>query len=238
LDEFLDVMPEELPNKLPPRKQVDHAIEVILGVAPFAKAPYRMNHEELKELKAQLEELLAKGYIKPSKSPYGAPILFVHKKDGTLRMCVDYRALNKVMMKNRYPLPRIDDLFNRLSGAKVFNRIDLRFGYYQIRIAEGDEEKTTCHTRYGSYEFLVMPFGLTNAPATFCTLMNDIFRKWFDDFVVVYIDDILVYNGSIEEHAEHLRKVSQRLRENKLYAKFEKCEFGVAEVDFLGPRIT
>jgi hypothetical protein len=141
-------------------------------------------------------------------------------------MCVDYRALNKVMMKNRYPLPRIDDLFNRLSGAKVFNRIDLRFGYYQIRIAEGDEEKTACHTRYGSYEFLVMPFGLTNAPATFCTLMNDIFRKWFDDFVVVYIDDILVYNGSIEEHAEHLRKVSQRLRETNYMPSLRNVNLG------------
>ncbi len=159
----------------PPRRQVDHAIEVLSGVTPPAKAPYRMSHEELKELKVQLEELLAKGYIKPSKSPYGAPVLFVHKKDGTLRMCVDYRALNKVTVKNRYPLPRIDDLFDRLSGAKVFTKIDLRSGYYQIRIAQGDEEKTACHTRYGFNEFLVMAFGLTNAPATFCTLMNDIF---------------------------------------------------------------
>jgi hypothetical protein len=197
-----------------------------------------MNHEELKELKVQLEELLAKGYIKPSKSPYGAPVLFVHKKDGTLRMCVDYRALNKVTVKNRYPLPRIDDLFDRLSGAKVFSRIDLRFGYYQIRITQGDEEKTACRTRYGSYEFLVMPFGLTNTPATFCTLMNDIFREWLDDFVVVYIDDILVYSNSMEEHVKHCRKVFQRLKENKLYAKFEKCEFGLSKVDLLGHRIT
>jgi hypothetical protein len=238
LEEFPDVMPEELPEDLPPRRQVDHAIEVMPGVAPPAKAPYRMSHEELKELKVQLEELLAKGYIKLNKSPYGAPILFVHKKDGTLRMCVDYRALNKAMVKNRYPLPCIDDLFDCLSGAKVFSRIDLRSGYYQIRITKGDEEKTVCHTRYGSYEFLVMPFGLTNAPATFCTLMNDIFREWLDDFVVVYIDDILIYIGSLEEHAEHLRKVFQRLRQNKLYAKLEKCEFRVTEVDFLGHRIT
>jgi hypothetical protein len=207
------------------------------GVAPPAKAPYRMSHEELKELKVQLEELLAKGYIKPSKSPYGASVFFVHKKDGTFRMCVDYRALNKATVKNRYPLFCIYDLFDRLSGTKVFSRIDLRSGYYQIRIAEGDEEKTTCRTRYGSYEFLVMPFGLTNAPTTFCTLMNDIFREWLDDFVVIYIDDILIYNGFLEEHVEHLRKVFQRLRENKLYAKLEKCEFGVTKVDFLGHRI-
>jgi len=238
LEEFPDVMPDELLEDLPPRRRVDHAIEVMPGVAPPAKAPYRMSHEELKELKVQLEELLTKGYIKPSKSPYGAPILFVHKKDGMLRMCVDYRALNKATMKNRYPLPRIDDLFDRLSGAKVFSRIDLRSGYYQIRIVEGDEEKTACRTRYGSYKFLVMPFGLTNAPATFCTLMNDIFREWLDDFVVVYIDDILIYSSSLEEHAKHLCKVFQRLRENKLCAKLEKCEFGVTEMDFLGHRIT
>ncbi len=231
-------MPEDLPEDLPPRRRVDHAIEMMPGVAPPAKAPYKMSHEELKKLKLQLEELLAKGYIKPNKSPYGAPVHFVHKKDGTLRMCVDYRALNKATVKNRYPLLRIDDLFDRLSRAKVFSRIDLRSKYYQIRIAKGDQEKTACRTRYGSYEFLVMPFGLTNAPATFCTLMNDIFREWLDDFVVVYIDNILIYSGSLEEHEEHLRKVFQRLSENKLYAKLEKCKFGVMEVDFLGHRIT
>ncbi len=203
LDEFPDVMPEELPNELSPRRQIYHAIGVMPGMAPPAKAPYQMSHEELKELKIQLEELLAKGYIKPSKSPYGAPILFVHKKDETLRMCVDYGALNKVTMKNRYPLPRIDDLFYRLSRAKMFSKIDLRSGYYQMQLIERNEEKITCHTSYGSYEFLVMPFGLTNAPAAFCTFMNDIFREWLDDFVVVYIDDILVYRDSMEEHVKH-----------------------------------
>jgi hypothetical protein len=238
LDEFPNVMLEELLEELPPKRRVDHVIEVMLGVALPTKAPYQMSHEELKELKVQLEELLTKGYIKLSKSPYGAPVFSIHKKDGTLRMCVDYKALNKVTMKNRYLLPQIDDLFDRLSGAKFFSKIDLHSGYYQIRIAKGDEEKTACRMRYGSYEFLVMLFGLTNAPTTFCTFMNDIFQEWFDDFVVVYIDDILVYNNSMEEHVEHLQKVFQRLRENKLYTKFEKCEFGVIEVDFLGRRIT
>jgi hypothetical protein len=152
LEEFPDVIPDELPKDLPPRRRVDHAIEVMPKVEPPTKAPYRMSHEELKELKVQLEELLTKGYT----SPYGAPVFFVHKNDGTLRMCVDYRALNNVTVKNRYPLPRIDDLFDRLSGAKVFSKIDLRSGYYQIRIKEGDEVKTACRTRYGSYEFLVM----------------------------------------------------------------------------------
>jgi len=198
------VKPEELLEDLPPRRRIDHVIKMVPKVAPPAKAPYRMSHEELKELKVQLEELLTKGYIKPSKSPYGAPVLFLHKKDGMLKMCIDYKALNKATVKNRYPLLRIDDLFDRLSGVKVFSRIDLRLGYFQIRITEGDEEKTACCTRYGSYEFMMMPFGLTNAPATFCILMNDIFREWFDDFVVVYIDNILIYNGSLEEHAEHL----------------------------------
>ncbi len=153
-------------------------------------------------------------------------------------MCVDYRALNKATVKNQYPLPQIDDLFDHLLGAKVFSRIDLRSRYYQIRIAEGDEEKTTCRTRYGSYKFMVMPFGLTHAPSTFCTLMNDIFQEWLNDFVVIYINDILIYSGSLEKHVEHLWKVFQRLRENKLYAKLEKCEVGVIEVDFLGHRIT
>jgi len=208
------------------------------GVAPPAKAPYKMSHEELKELKVQLEKLLTKGYIKPSEWPYGALVLFVHKKDGTLRMCVDYRALNKVTVKNQYPLLRIDDLFDQLSRAKVFSRIDLRLGYYQIHVAEGDEKKTTCRTKYGSYEFLVMHFGFINAPATFCTFMIDIFREWFDDFIVIYIDDILIYSGSMEKHVEHLRKVFQKLKGNKLYAKFEKCKFRVTEVDFLGHRIT
>jgi len=142
------------------------------------------------------------------------------------------------MVKNRYPLPRIDDLFDCLSGAKVFSRIDLRSGYYQIQIVEGDEEKTTCRMRYSSYKLLVMFFGLTNAPATFCTFTNDIFWEWLDDFVVVYINDILIYSGSLEEHVEHLCKVFQGLRENKLYVKLEKCEFEVTEVDFLGHRIT
>ncbi len=166
-----------------------------------------MSHDKLKELKVQLEELLAKGYIKPSKSPYGTPVLFVHKKDGTLRMCVDYKAFNKVKVNNWYLLFRIDDLFNWLSGAKMFSTIDLWFWYYQIQIIKGDKEKTICRTRYGSYKFLVMHFGFTNAPATFCTVMNDIFRDWLHDFVVVYIDNILVYNNSIEEHVEHLWKV-------------------------------
>jgi len=191
-----------------------------------AKAPYRMNHEELKELKVQLEELFVKSYIKSNKSPYGAPVFFIHKKDGMLRMCVDYKTFNKATVKNRYLLPRIHDLFDRLSGAKVFSRIDLCSGYYQIQIVQGDEEKTACRTRYGSYEFMVMPFGLTYAPATFCTLMNDIFRKWPDDFVVIYINDILIYSGFLEEHAQHLGKVFQRLRKTSCMPSMRSANLG------------
>nr|CAN62036.1 hypothetical protein VITISV_019703 [Vitis vinifera] len=152
-------------------------------------------------------------------------------------MCIDYRALNKVMVKNKYPIPLIADLFDQLGRARYFTKLDLRSGYYQVRIAEGDEPKTTCVTRYGSYEFLVMPFGLTNAPATFCTLMNKIFHPYLDKFVVVYLDDIVIYSNTLKEHEEHLRKVFKILRHNKLYVKKEKCSFAKKEVSFLGHRI-
>ena len=165
-------------------------------------------------------------------------MLVVDKKDGKLRMCIDYRALNKVTIKNNYPLPRIDDLFDRLAEAKYFSRIDLKSGYYQIRIADGDIEKTACRTRYGSYEFLVMPFGLCNVPSTFTTLMNTIFREEMDDFVIVYIDDILVYSKTAEEHARHLEAVLGRLKDNKLYANGEKSDFAHEEIEFLGHVVT
>ena len=237
-DVLTNELPQELPQELPPRREVDHKIEVIPGSEPPSKAPYRLNQKELLELKKQLNDLLSRGYIRPSKSPYGAPVLFVDKKDGKLRMCIDYRALNKVTIKNNYPLPRIDDLFDRLAGAKYFSRIDLKSGYYQIRIADGDIEKTACRTRYGSYEFLVMPFGLCNAPSTFTTLMNTIFREEMDDFVIVYIDDILVYSKTAEEHARHLEAVLGRLRDNKLYANGEKSDFAHEEIEFLGHVVT
>src|SRR5262249_9083556 len=156
------------------------------------------------------------------------------KQDGSLRMCVDYRALNKVTVRNKYPIPLVADLFDQLSGAKYFTKLDLRSGYYQVRIAEGDEQKTTCVTRYGAFEFLVMPFGLTNAPATFSTLMNQVFHDYLDKFVVVYIDDIVVYSASLEEHLVHLRLVFDRLRKHQLYVKMEKCEFGQPKIKYLG----
>ena len=180
---------------------------------------------KLAELKKQLQELLDKGYIRPSTSPWGCPALFVKKKDESLRLCVDYRLLNAVTIKNKYPLPRIDILFDQLFGARVFSKIDLRSGYYQIKIRAEDIPKTAFSTRYGLYEYLVMSFGLTNTPAHFMYLMNSVFMPELDKFVMIFIDDILIYSKNEEEHAEHLRIVLQRSREHKLYAKFNKCDF-------------
>ena len=233
VNEFPDVFPEDLPG-LPPDRETEFTIEVVPGVAPISIPPYRMAPPELQELKKQLQELLEKGYIRPSVSPWGAPVLFVKKKDGTLRLCIDYRKLNQVTVKNKYPLPRIDDLFDQLQGAEVFSKIDLRSGYHQLKIAEQDIPKTAFRTRYGHYEFLVMPFGLTNAPAAFMALMNRVFQPYLDKFVIVFIDDILVYSRGMEEHEEHLRVVLQTLRERQLYAKLSKCEFWLHQVIFLG----
>ncbi|KAL0536641.1 hypothetical protein IC582_025599 [Cucumis melo] len=231
--DYPDVFPEELPG-LPPHREVEFAIELELGTVPISRAPYRMAPAELKELKVQLQELLDKGFIRPSVSPWGAPVLFVKKKDGSMRLCIDYRELNKVTVKNRYPLPRIDDLFDQLQGATVFSKIDLRSGYHQLRIKDEDIPKTAFRSRYGHYEFIVMSFGLTNAPAVFMDLMNRVFREFLDTFVIVFIDDILIYSKTEAEHEEHLRMVLKTLRDNKLYAKFSKCEFWLKQVSFLG----
>ncbi|KAL0546159.1 hypothetical protein IC582_016065 [Cucumis melo] len=231
--DYPDVFPEELPG-LPPHREVEFAIELEPGTVPISRAPYRMAPAELKELKVQLQELLDKGFIRPSVSPWGAPVLFVKKKDGSMRLCIDYRELNKVTVKNRYPLPRIDDLFDQLQGATVFSKIDLRSGYHQLRIKDEDVPKTAFRSRYGHYEFIVMSFGLTNAPAVFMDLMNRVFREFLDTFVIVFIDDILIYSKTEAEHEGHLRMVLQTLRDNKLYAKFSKCEFWLKQVSFLG----
>ena len=224
--DFPDIFPEELPG-LPPQRQVEFRIDLIPGATRVAKSPYRLAPAEMQELSSQLNELLQKGFIRPSFSPWGAPVLFVKKKDGSFRMCIDYRELNKLTVKNRYPLPRIDDLFDQLQGANYFSKIDLRSGYHQLRVLEGDIPKTAFRTRYGHYEFVVMPFGLTNAPAVFMDLMNRVCRPYLDQFVIVFIDDILVYSRSEEEHSQHLQKVLQTLRTEKLYAKFSKCEFWI-----------
>ncbi|KAK1423842.1 hypothetical protein QVD17_19151 [Tagetes erecta] len=233
VSEFSDVFPEELPG-IPPSREVEFRIDLIPGAAPVAKSPYRLAPSEMKELMKQLQELLDKGFIRPSFSPWGAPVLFVKKKDGTLRMCIDYRDLNKVTIKNRYPLPRIDDLFDQLQGSSYFSKIDLRSGYHQLKIREEDVPKTAFRTRYGHYEFLVMPFGLTNAPAVFMDLMNRVCKPYLDKFVIVFIDDILIYSKTKEAHEQHLKLILELLRKEKLYAKFSKCEFWMREVQFLG----
>ena len=210
--EFPDVFPDDIAG-LPPDREVEFTIDLIPGTEPISIPPYRMAPAELRELKAQLEELLNKGFIRPSISPWGAPVLFVKKKDGSLRLCIDYRQLNRVTIRNQYPLPRIDELFDQLQGSRVYSKIDLRSGYHRLRVQESDVPKTAFRTRYGHYEFLVMPFGLTNAPAAFMDLMNRVFQPYLDRFVIVFIDDILVYSGSSEEHSEPLRIVLQTLRE-------------------------
>ena len=231
--EFMDVFPDDL-IELPPDRELEFTIDLVPGTTSISKAPYRMAPVELKELKLQLQELLDKGFIRPSTSPWGAPVLFVKKKDGSMRLCIDYRELNRVTVKNKYPLPRIDDLFDQLQGAQVFSKIDLRSGYHQLKIKPEDVPKSAFRTRYGHYEFLVMPFGLTNAPAAFMDLMNRVFKSHLDDFIIVFIDDILIYSKNNEDHEKHLRIALQTLREEKLFAKFKKCEFWLTSIAFLG----
>jgi len=231
--EFPEVFPDEIPD-VPPEREVEFSIDLVPGTKPVSMAPYRMSASELAELKKQLEDLLDKKFVRPSVSPWGAPMLLVKKKDGSMRLCIHYRQLNKVTIKNRYPLPRINDLMDQLVGARVFSKIDLRSGYNQIKVKHEDMQKMGFKTRYGHYEYLEMPFVVTNAPGVFIESMNRIFHAYLDHFVVVFIDDILIYSKTEEEHAEHLKIVLQVLKEKKLYAKLSKCEFWLNEVSFLG----
>ncbi|KAK9160947.1 hypothetical protein Syun_007288 [Stephania yunnanensis] len=231
--DFIDVFPDDLPG-LPPPRAIEFIIELIPGTQLIASRPYRMLPSEHEEVRRQLDDLLEKGFIHPNMSPWGAPVLFVKKKDGSMRMCIDYRKLNQVTVKNRYPLPRIDDLFDHLTGAKFFSKIDLRSGYHQLKIREEDVKKTSFSTRYGLFEFTVMPFGLTNAPTIFMDLMHRVLRPYLDRYVIVFIDDILIYSKTREEHARHLRAVLTTLREHRLYAKFSKCDFWLSAIRFLG----
>jgi hypothetical protein len=178
--------------------------------------------------------MLDKEYIRPSVSSWGAPILFVKKKYGTLRFCIDYRQLNKMVIKNKYPLSRINDLFDQVRGEKIFSKLDLRSGYHQIMIKDEDVNKTKFRTRYGHYKYVVIPFGLTNAPTTFMCLMNNIFNQYLDKFVLIFIDDILIYSKNEEEHEQHLKIILQTLRDHKLYAKFDKCDFYQRKIQYSG----
>src|SRR3954447_21463224 len=234
LAEFTDVFPDELPLGLPPKRDIDHRITLEPGHTPPWRPIYRLSPLELDAMREELDRLLKTRAVEPSVSPFGAPVIFVKKKDGTLHMCIDYRALNNITIKNRFPIPLIDDLTDHLFGAKVFTKIDLCWGYNQVRIHHDDIEKTAFRTRYGHYQYKVMPFRLTNAPATFQALVQDVLRPLLDKCVIVYIDDILIYSQDEQEHAEHLRQVLHLLRQHQLYGKISKCEFFKKSVEYLG----
>ena len=235
--EFADVFREKAPG-LPPDRGVAHTIPLKEGAEPVATPMFRYSPVELAEIKRQITELLEAGLIEPSTSAFGAPVLFVQKKDGSLRMCIDYRRLNNITKKNKYPIPRIDELLDQLQGAQCFSLVDLTAGYHQIRIAEEDVEKTAFRTPYGLYQFKVLSFGLTNAPSCFQNVMNKIFSDMIGKTVLIYLDDILIFSKSKREHEEHLRRVLGRLRKHQLYAKLSKCSFFQQQLKYLGHVVT
>ena len=234
IQDYQDVFPEKLPKGVPPAREVEHAIETDPEAVPPSRAPYRLGPKEMDEMEEQIKDLLSQGYIRPSYSPYGAPILFVPKKDGRWRMCIDYRLLNRQTKKDKYPIPRVDELIDKLGSARYFTKLDLASGYHQIAMKAEDVHKTAFRTTQGSYEFLVMPFGLTNAPATFQRLMNRVFKKELGKFICVYLDDILIFSKTLEEHISHVRTALERLRTAKLYGRLHKCEFFRKTVEYLG----
>jgi hypothetical protein len=234
LKDYHDTVTNDPPTELPPERNHTHAIELLADTPPVNKHQYRLTWSEKEELNKQVKELLTQGFIRESSSPFNAPILFVKKKDGTLRMCMDYRSLNNFTVKNRFPLPLIDDILDSIGSAKVFSKLDLMSGYFQIRMNESDITKTAFSTPYNHYEWTVMPFGLTNAPATFQHMMNSVLKDYIGKFALVYLDDILIFSDGIESHEQHLRLVLSKLREAHLIAKSSKCEFFFSRVNFLG----
>ena len=234
--EFIDVFPEDLPPELPPARAAWHTTPTEPGAQPPSCGARRHSPAEVDEIKQQLSKLLATRRIEPNTSPYNAPALFNQKKDGSLRMCVDYRRLNAITKKNKYPLPRIDDLIDQLRGSKFYSSLDLQSGYHQIRVADEDVEKTAFRTPFGLYQFKVLSFGLTNAPATFQRVINEVFRDYINaGFGVIYLDDVLIHSKTEQEHERHVRMVLERLRGHKLYTKLSKCDFFRREVKFHWP---
>ena len=234
LHHYPQLFPESLPQHPPPTDRIQHAIDLIPNYTIPKRKLYRQTHDELTETKRQIDEYLKAEQITPSTSPFGSPILLVKKKDGTMRMCIDYRGLNDITIKNTFPIPRVDDLHDQLAHAKYFTKLDLFTGYHQIPIKPVDQHKTAFISRYGTYEFKVMPFGLSNAPATFQSAMHSLFHDLLDKFVIVYLDDILIYSPTIQSHQRHLDIVLSRLTNHKWYCKLKKCDFAQTSVEYLG----
>ena len=232
--DLADVFSPSNANSLPPHRDEDHAIELEPGKTPPFGPLYNLSEYQLKTLREYIDKNLANGFIRPSKSSAGAPVLFTPKPDGTLRLCVDYRGLNSMTIKNRYPLPLIDEILDRLSGARVFTKVDVKNAYYRLQIREGDEWKTAFRTRYGLFKYLVMPFGLTNTPASFQSYIHLVLRPYLDITVIIYLDDVLVFLRNLSQHEKHVEKVLKALLKAGLYAKLRKCLFSVTCITFLG----
>jgi hypothetical protein len=232
LEEYQDVF--ATPQGLPPERQYDHSIPTLPNAIPINSRPYRYSPLHKDEIEKQVRELLSAGLITPSTSPYASPVLLVEKKDGTWRFCVDYRKLNDITIKNRFPIPIIEEILDELAGTMYFSKLDMRSGYHQVRMKQEDEHKTTFKTHHGHFQFRVMPFGLTNSPATFQYLMNEVLNPFLRKFVLVFLDDILVYSPTLEQHVDHLRQVSDKLREHQLFMKLSKCSFSKQQLEYLG----
>lgn len=232
LEKYNSVFSE--PTELPPSRNYDHSIPLKPDSIPPNVRPYRVPYQQKNELENQIQQLLESAIIRPSKSPYASLAILVRKKDKNRRMCIDYRKLNAQMVKNKFPIPVIEDLLDELHGAQYFSKLDLRSGYHQVRMKQEDVFKTAFRTYFGHFEYLVMSFGLTNAPATFQSLMNTIFKDYLRKYVLVFFDDILVYSKNLSEHIRHLESVLKLLQEEQLFAKLSKCAFAVSQVHYLG----
>ena len=237
LQDYSDVF-QPLPAELPPGRGINHRIYLFPKAQPPAHRIYRMSPLEEEELKKQLQKYLEAGWIEKAQSPFGAGVLFAKKKDGSFRLCIDYRSLNKLTIKDKYPLPRIDECLDEMQGSQRFTKLDLASGYHQVQMHPGDIPKTAFQTKYGSFQFKVLPFGLCNAPATFQRLMNSVLSPYLNSFVKVYLDDVVIHSKSANTHVEDVAKVLQLLRENKLYCQLKKCEFDKPEIEFCGFRVS
>ena len=234
LMELEDVFPQDIPHDLPPLSEIEHQIDLVPGASLPNRVAYRCNPEETKEIQKQVEGLMQRGWVKESLSPCAMPVILVPKKDGMWRMCTNCRPINNIIVRYRHPIPRLDDVLDKLHGSCIFSKIDLKSDHHQIRTREGDEWKTAFKTMFGLFEWLVMPFGLTNALSTFMRLMNHVLRHFIGKFMIVYFDDIFIYSLTRDDHLYHVRSVLEVLRQEKLFANRDKCTFCSNQVVFLG----